>query len=67
MIADLKEFEKFLKLCRKHGITDVTYQGVVCKFGDAPPPKNPQQDEDEITTDELTPEQLVFYGVGARP
>jgi hypothetical protein len=36
MINDLKEFEKFLKICRKQGVTDVTLSGVSVKLGDLP-------------------------------
>ncbi len=56
---DLKEFEKFLKICRKQGVTDVTYNGVTVKLGSLPS-KAEEQSED-IPTDELTPDELMFY------
>lgn len=62
MINDLKEFEKFLKICRKQGVTDVTFQGVVVKLGELPN-KSTTDETDEIPTDELTTEQLMYYAV----
>lgn len=62
MLDDLKEFEKFLKICRKQGVTDVTFAGVSVKLGDLPL-KRDESDSDEIPTDELTPEQLMYYAV----
>jgi hypothetical protein len=62
MIDDLKELEKFFKICRKQGVTDISCMGITAKFGDLP--NKLQQDEsDTIPTDELTPEQLMFYAV----
>lgn len=63
MLSDLKEFEKFLKICRKQGVTDVTFSGVSVKLGDLPAKFNDTDQSDEIPTDELTPEQLMFYAV----
>lgn len=64
MINDLKDFEKFLKICRKQGITEASFQGTSVKFGDLPN-KNAGDDSDEIQTpDELSPEEMMFYAVG---
>lgn len=64
MINDLKDLEKFLKLCRKQGVIDICCHGVTVKLGELPN-KNDQSDESsEIQTDELTPEQMMFYAVG---
>lgn len=64
MITDLKEFEKFLKICRKQGVTEVTFDGATVKFGDLPQKTTAQADSsDEIPTDEPTPEELMFYAV----
>lgn len=64
MITDLKDFEKFLKICRKQGVTDVSYQGVTVKFGDLPTKEASMTDaDDEIPTDALTAEQLMYYAV----
>lgn len=62
---DLKELEKFLKICRKQGVTDITYLGTTVRFGSLPAKTAQADDSDEIPTDELTPEQLMFYAVGA--
>lgn len=62
---DLKSLEKFLKICRKQGVTDITFEGVSVKLGDLPVLKDGTADDsDEIPTDELSPEQLAFYHVG---
>lgn len=63
MISDLKEFEKFLKLCRKQGVTEVTFAGVFVKLGDMPVKGSADDGDEIIPTDELTPEQLMFYAV----
>ena len=63
---DLKEFEKFLKICRKQGVTDVTYMGTTVKFGDLPQKANSEESED-ILTDGISPEELAFYAVGQVP
>lgn len=64
MLNDLKELEKFLKICRKQGVTDICYQGMSVKFGDLPTKETVQvEDSEEIPTDGLTPEQLMFYAV----
>lgn len=61
MISDLKEFEKFLKICRKQGVTEVTLAGVSVKLGDLPIKGSVQEESEEIPTDELSPEELMFY------
>lgn len=65
MIKDLKELQALLKLCRKQGITEIKLEGVEIKFGDLPK-KTSDSDETEgdIPTDELTPEQLMFFSAG---
>lgn len=59
MINDLKEFEKFLKICRKQGVSDVSFSGVTVKLGSMPT-KGPD-DTDEVPTDELSPDEMLFY------
>lgn len=63
MLNDLKEFEKFLKICRKQGVTDVSFAGVSVKLGDMPSKGSQSEESDEIQTDEPTPEQMMFYAV----
>ncbi len=65
MLNDLKDLEKFFKLCRKQGVVDISCAGITAKFGDLPN-KGEQLDELEIPTDALTPEQLMFYAVDGR-
>lgn len=60
MINDLKDFEKFLKICRKQGVSDVTLSGISVKLTDLPQ-KQTEAESDEIPTDELSPEELMFY------
>ncbi len=61
MISDLKEFEKFLKICRKQGVSDVTLNGVSVKLGALPSKSSAADDQEEIPTESLTPEELMFY------
>ena len=63
MIKDLKELQGLLKLCRKQGVTEITLEGASIKFGALPVRKasDDDSDEDEVTTDGLTPEQLMFF------
>lgn len=63
MIKDLKELQALLKLCRKQGVTEITLEGASIKFGPMPQRKasDDESDEEEIATDGLTPEQLMFF------
>ncbi len=63
MINDLKDFEKFLKICRKQGVKEVSHNGTSVVLGDLPMRTNTDESE-EIPTDELSPEELMFYAVG---
>lgn len=65
MLTDLKELEKFLKICRKQGVTDISFEGISVKLGALP--TKTEDSSDEIPTDELTPEQMMFYAVGGAP
>lgn len=65
MINDLKDFEKFLKICRKQGVTEVSFGGASVKLGDLPM-KHEADESDEIPTDELSPEELMFYHVNGK-
>lgn len=63
MIKSLEELSVFLKICRKQGVTDITFEGVSVKLGELP--KKARRDDDagdsEVETDGLTDEQLMFY------
>ena len=63
-MQDLKEFGRLLVLCRKHGVTDLTLDAMHIKFGELPAKKTVLEDDTEIETDELTPEQLMFFRAG---
>lgn len=63
MPTDLKEFEKFLKICRKQGVSDVSYEGMSVKFGEMPAKALTQTEDEEIPADSPTPEQMMFYAV----
>lgn len=65
MIKDLKELDKFLRICRKQGVTEITVEGISVKLGDLRDnlPGESQASE-SMDTDELTPEQLMFMAVG---
>ncbi len=62
MIKDLKELQALLKLCRKQGVTEITLEGTCIKFGSLPVRKSTDDDDhDDMETDSLTPEQLMFF------
>ncbi len=63
MIKDLKELQALLKLCRKQGVTEITLEGASIKFGSLPTRKatDDEGDEDDVPTDALSPEQLMFF------
>ncbi len=63
-MIDIKELQALLKLCRKQGVLEITSEGLCIKFGDLPKRKatdDDAEDGDEVTTDGLTPEQMLFY------
>lgn len=65
MIKDLKELQVLLKLCRKQGVTTIALGDIAINFGEPPKKGDGDKDEaDEPTTDELTPEQLMFFSAG---
>jgi hypothetical protein len=63
-MQDLKELGKLFALCRKHGVTDLTLDAMHIKFGELPAKKTVLEDDTEIETDDLTPEQLMFFSAG---
>lgn len=68
MIKDLKDFQIFLRLCKKSAVTEISFEGMNVKF--KPQPKQPgavEEDDKEPETDELTPDQLALYSVGGPP
>lgn len=70
MIKDLDELAKFLKLCRKQGVTEIRFAGCHVGFGDLPVRKSGQEVETDTeidSPDELTPEQLMYFSAGGQP
>lgn len=64
MIKDLAELKKFLALCRKQGIKEIKYGDCSVVFGDLPMRKHGEEEGEEPETEELTPEQLMFFSAG---
>lgn len=63
MIKDLKELDKFFKICRKQGITEISFEGIAVKFGDLPTKSANQAEDEDISPDGLTPDELIYYAV----
>lgn len=57
---ELKEFEKFLKICRKYGVLDVKFDEIQVKLIEKHEMRAVSETVD-IETEELTPEQLMYY------
>jgi len=69
MLEDLKEFEKFLKICRKQGVSDVSWNGCTVKLGELPQKAIAQEESEDVSPDVPSDEELAFYAVreiGAR-
>lgn len=68
MIKDLKQLQAFLKLCRKQGVTEISFGDCNVKFGDLPLRGSLQDaqlsDESPASFDDLTPEQQMFMSAG---
>lgn len=67
MIKDLSELEKFLKLCRKQGVKDIKFGACEVAFGDLPRKRKEDAGSDEIPTDEISPDDLIFLSAGGPP
>jgi hypothetical protein len=67
MIKSLEELTKFLKICRKQGVTAITFDGLSVTLGELPK-KGGQEEADEDETfksfDQMTPEEQMLYSVG---
>lgn len=64
-MKDLAEFKRFLVVCRKQGVTNVTWGEVTVAFGDLPRKQaGDVEDAPDPETDGLTEEQLAFYSAG---
>lgn len=65
-IETLKELEALVKMCNKHGVADITVDGVTMKLsGEPSEPKNGTNTKDTVQTpDEFTPEQVLMWSAG---
>lgn len=72
MIDTLKQLEKMIKLCRKQGVTKITFDNVALELGDLPVDTIQGVGSQEQTsgnpyagfpTGTLTPEELTYYSV----
>ncbi len=57
---DLKDLDKFLKICRKRGVTQILFEGTSVTFGDLPREDSTAPEGDEVQTDEPTYEQMMY-------
>lgn len=62
----LKDLDKFLKICRKHGVSEISYEGTSVKLGDAPPEKKDASDDEDVEAEVPSEEDMMFYHVGGR-
>ena len=76
MIADLKELKHLLQLCRKLGVSEIEFDNVKLKMGEAPAEESQSANLADGSSEnkwanfpegELTPEQLAFYSAGGLP
>lgn len=63
MIEDLKKFERILRICRRQGVTNFTIENMSIIFGDLPMKDGNVDAADAFPTDELSPEELMYYAV----
>lgn len=77
VIKDIKDLKQIIDLCRKTGIESIKIDNVEMHLGPAPikyttttkstpkayTPPGVVTEDTQITTDELTPEQLLFFSV----
>ena len=66
MIKDLKDLQALLKLCRKQGVTEINMQDLKIRFGDLPHKNTQDEGDEEIPTDELTTDQLIYFSAGGQ-
>lgn len=66
-IETLKDLESMLKICRKHGVTNISVDGLQLAIGDAPMTKAKDTTADGIETpDTLSDEELLFWSSDPR-
>lgn len=75
MINDFKDLDKLFRVCRKHGIMEMDFQGIKFKLNEVNNDLKLVQDNlsesdnpyANFPDGELTPEQLMFYSSGGKP
>ena len=74
MIDNLKDLERFFKLCRKQGIIKADLVNQAFEFGELPIERAPGSIQESVENPysnfpmgELTPDQLAFYSSGGLP
>lgn len=61
-IDTLKELEKLVQMCNKHGVSDIEVDGIKLKLNGAPDAKNGTTSNDKIETpDQYTDEQILMW------
>lgn len=66
-IDNLKELDALLKVCRKHGVTIISADGLQLTIGDAPAKSKDAEGKDNIETpDTLSEEELLFWSSDPR-
>lgn len=61
-VNDLKDVERVLKLCRKHGVLQVSIDGLEAKFAESTQ-RGEAQEQNEVPTDEPTEDELINWSV----
>lgn len=73
MIQNLKDLERFFKLCRKLGVQKADLNSLSFEFGELPVERSVDSGAEladpfaNFPQGELTPEQLMFYSSGGLP
>lgn len=63
-LKNLNELERVMRLCHKHGVPEITIDGVHMKFDDVKPKTHPLDNKDSIVTDgynSFTDEQVATW------
>lgn len=61
MMESIEEFKKFLETCRVFGVTKVFFKGVQVEFGPQAVKDEPSTDVDDIISEKISDEQMLFY------
>ena len=65
MISNLKELKALIKLCRSHGVTQVTVAGVTLQLGEAPRKLKTEQQNDKPEVEQpYTDDDIAFWSSG---